>query len=197
MITLYLFYIFPICVMGSLSPISTAMISLWLIFPSNHRYQVYGLVTNNMMQSVVAKRSFLVGMSAPLGSCATTATTTGHFSPAVSHLMIQDLVLKHSIHILPSTMSLSDTGMGLSEIKHEMGYIIVKMISSILPHVDTIGHRVLHMDDQIINFFINTDNLSPEVKKQIILNIIRISQQGDNFGSQMLQLYYDIVNKMM
>jgi hypothetical protein len=78
-----------------------------------------------------------------------------------------------------------------------MGYIIVKMISSILPHVDTIGHRVLHMDDQIINFFINTDNLSPEVKKQIILNIIRISQQGDNFGSQMLQLYYDIVNKMM
>lgn len=185
MITLYLFYIFPICVMGSLSPMTTIAISLWLICPTNRRYQVYGLVTNDMMHSVVAKRSFLVGMSAPLGS------------PVASHLMIPDIIPAHPIHILSSTMCLSNTGMGLSEIKHEMGYIIVKMISSILPHVDTIGHRVLHMDDQIINFFINTDNLSPEVKKQIILNIIRISQQGDNFGSQMLQLYYDIVNKMM
>jgi hypothetical protein len=85
----------------------------------------------------------------------------------------------------------------LTNIGHEIGYMMVKLISSILPHVDSIGHKVLHMDDVIINYFINLDILSPELKKDIILNIIRISQHGDNFGGQMLQLYYDIVNKLM
>lgn len=85
----------------------------------------------------------------------------------------------------------------MNNINHEIGNTLVKIISSILPHVDTIGHKVLHMDDQIINYFINLDNISPEVKKNIILSIIRISQDGDHFGAQMLQLYYDIVNKLM
>lgn len=80
---------------------------------------------------------------------------------------------------------------------HQTGYAVVKIVSSILPHVDTIGHRVLHMDDVVINYFINLDNLSPELKKHIILSIIQISQNGDHFGAQMLQLYYDIVNAFM
>ena len=53
------------------------------------------------------------------------------------------------------------------------------------------------MDDEIINYFINLDILSPELKKNIILTIIGISQSGDDFGAHMLQLYYDIVNKLM
>lgn len=84
-----------------------------------------------------------------------------------------------------------------NDIGHEIGYMMVKWISAILPHVDSIGHKVLHMDDEIINYFINLDNLSPELKKRIILEIIHISQQGDHFGAQMLQLYYDIVNRLM
>jgi len=84
-----------------------------------------------------------------------------------------------------------------NDIGHEIGYMMVKWISAILPHVDSIGHKVLHMDDEIINYFINLDNLSPELKKRIILEIIHISQQGDHFGAQMLQLYYDIVNSLM
>jgi len=84
-----------------------------------------------------------------------------------------------------------------NDIGHEIGYMMVKWISSILPHVDTIGHKVLHMDDEIINYFLNLDSLSPELKKQIILGIIHISQQGDHIGAQMLQLYYDIVSKLM
>lgn len=84
-----------------------------------------------------------------------------------------------------------------NDIGHEIGYMMVKAISAILPHVDTIGHKVLHMDDEIINYFLNLDSLSPELKKQIILGIIHISQQGDHIGAQMLQLYYDIVSKLM
>ena len=84
-----------------------------------------------------------------------------------------------------------------NDIGHEIGYMMVKWISAILPHVDTIGHKVLHMDDEIINYFLNLDSLSPELKKQIILGIIHISQQGDHIGAQMLQLYYDIVSKLM
>lgn len=85
----------------------------------------------------------------------------------------------------------------IDSVNHQIGYTMVKAISAILPHVDTIGHKVLHMDDEIINFFINMENISPELKKTIILSIIHISQQGDHFGAQMLQLYYDIVNNLM
>lgn len=84
-----------------------------------------------------------------------------------------------------------------NDIGHEIGYMMVKGISAILPHVDSIGHKVLHMDDEIINYFINLEGLSPEMKKQVILGIIHVSQQGDHFGAQMLQLYYDIVNQLM
>jgi hypothetical protein len=85
----------------------------------------------------------------------------------------------------------------ISNLNQQIGYLMVKIISSILPYVDTIGHKVLHMDDEIINYFINLENISPELKKNIILGIIHISQDGDHFGAQMLQLYYDIVNKLM
>lgn len=92
---------------------------------------------------------------------------------------------------------LSQLGHLQHEIHHEINYTIVKIISSLLPYVDTIGHKVLHMDDQIINYFINLDTISPELKKKIILSIIQISQDGDHFGAQVLQMYYDIVENLM
>lgn len=85
----------------------------------------------------------------------------------------------------------------INYIGHEMGYSVVKVISALLPHVDSIAHKVLHMDDVLINQILNLSLISPELKKNIILFIVHISQEGDNIGGYMLQLYYDIINKLM
>ena len=79
----------------------------------------------------------------------------------------------------------------------EIGYNIVKSISAILPHVDSIGHSILHADNELIVYVINMDNIPHELKAYIILLSIKFAQYGDNFGSQMLQLYYNIVEKSL
>ena len=40
-------------------------------------------------------------------------------------------------------------------------------------------------------------NIPDEIKKEIILLSIRFAQHGDNFGSTLLQMYYDIVDKSL
>ena len=98
----------------------------------------------------------------------------------------------NKIHLITDDVSLY-----LYKTKCEIGYNTIKLISSILPHIDSIGHRILHLDNVLINDILNLTTISPELKKDIVLNIIKLSQQGDNFGTHMLQLYYDMVDKLM
>ena len=79
----------------------------------------------------------------------------------------------------------------------EIGYNVVKSISSILPHVDSIGHKILHADNELIVYIINMDKIPHELKAYIILLSIKFAQYGDHFGSHMLQLYYNIVEKCL
>lgn len=127
------------------------------------------------------------------------ASTKHQFSDAIKSASYQLFLESERMEGVEHKLELmnNDLHHKANDIGHEIGYMMVKLISSILPHVDTIGHKVLHMDDEIINYFLNLDSLSPELKKQIILGIIHISQQGDHMGAQMLQLYYDIVSKLM
>lgn len=78
-----------------------------------------------------------------------------------------------------------------------VGYFIIKSISSFLPYADTIGHKVLHADNEFINFVMNLDDskIPHELKGKIILSSIKMAQKGDEFGSHMLQWYYDIVKR--
>jgi len=94
-------------------------------------------------------------------------------------------------------MNIKKIEINCNDIKHEINYNIIKIISSILPHVDTIGHKILHLDDLLINDIMNSTVITSELKKNIILNIIKLSQHGDNFGTHMLQTYYDIIDKLM
>ena len=80
----------------------------------------------------------------------------------------------------------------------EIGKALVLKISSLLPHFDGIGHKVLHANNEFISSMLNTPhNIPDEVRKEIILLSIRFAQYGDNFGSFLLQLYYDIVDKSL
>ena len=79
----------------------------------------------------------------------------------------------------------------------ESGQIIVEHISSLLPKVDSIGHNVLHANNEFINYILEHNLFDDVTKKNIILLSIRIAQMGDNFGSDLLQLYYNIVDKCL
>ena len=79
----------------------------------------------------------------------------------------------------------------------QCGCMIVRFISSFLPHADGIGHKVLHANNEFVNYIMNLDEkkVSHKTKGRIIMLSISIAQWGDNVGSKILQMYYDIVNK--
>ena len=79
-------------------------------------------------------------------------------------------------------------------IREHVGNSVVKTISSILPHVDNIGHSVLHANNLFINDILNNPVLDQETKKNIILFSIKLAQYGDDMGSHLLQVYYNIVD---
>ena len=78
-----------------------------------------------------------------------------------------------------------------------LGKIIVEKISEFLPKVDTIGHKILHANNEFIDYILNDTNLSEMMKKNIVLASIKLAIMGDNMGSALLQLYYDIVDKCL
>ena len=75
-----------------------------------------------------------------------------------------------------------------------IGKQTVIYISEMLPHVDNIGHQVLHANNIFIKDILSNPVLTDELKRNIILFSIKLAQQGDDMGSQLLQLYYNIVD---
>ena len=71
---------------------------------------------------------------------------------------------------------------------------MVKQLSAGLPHVDSIGHNILHANNLFINDILNNQYLNHELQKMIILTSIKLAQYGDNMGSSLLELYYKIVD---
>ena len=80
------------------------------------------------------------------------------------------------------------------ELKRTLGKKVVLQISSLLPKVDTIGHDILHANNQFIANVLANDSMSHEFKKDIILFSIKMAQYGDDLGSFFLQQYYNIVD---
>ena len=81
-----------------------------------------------------------------------------------------------------------------SELSHKTGNEIVKLISAGLPHVDSIGHNILHANDIYINNILNNPNIPHELQKMLILTSIKLAQYGDDMGSNLLTLYYNLVD---
>tara|TARA_B100000941_G_scaffold136413_1_gene96726 strand:+ start:496 stop:870 length:375 start_codon:yes stop_codon:yes gene_type:complete len=79
----------------------------------------------------------------------------------------------------------------------EIGVKVVKGISSMLPKVDNIGHNILHANNEFINDILNNNMIDHDTQKFIILSSIKLAQYGDDMGSSLLQLYYDIVEKSL
>tara|TARA_A100001015_G_scaffold321633_1_gene453591 strand:+ start:5308 stop:5826 length:519 start_codon:yes stop_codon:yes gene_type:complete len=82
-------------------------------------------------------------------------------------------------------------------LNQNMGKETVKLISSALPNVDSIGHQILHANNIYINDILNNPKIPHELQKELILVSIKLAQYGDDMGSNLLQLYYDIVEKCL
>jgi len=73
----------------------------------------------------------------------------------------------------------------------------VKLISSALPNVDSIGHQILHANNVYINNILNNPNIPHDIQKMLILASIKLAQYGDDMGSELLKLYYNIVDSCL
>jgi hypothetical protein len=93
--------------------------------------------------------------------------------------------------LIEHTKEQGDTTLNIRE---HVGNSVVKTISSILPHVDNIGHSILHANNIFINDILNNPVLDHETQKNIILFSIKMAQYGDDMGSNLLQTYYNIVD---
>ena len=83
------------------------------------------------------------------------------------------------------------------EFKQTTSKIIVKSLSDTLPQFDSISHIVLNTNSKLITYVLHNDFLPEQIKKDIILLTIKFTQEGDNIGGQILELYYNIVNHIL
>lgn len=79
----------------------------------------------------------------------------------------------------------------------EQSEFLVKKITGVLPQVDSVAGYVLHTNDVLINKILNNPMLALETKKNWVLFFIKITQNGDNMGHQLLQYYHDLVNCLL
>lgn len=75
--------------------------------------------------------------------------------------------------------------------------LIVQSLSNTLPHFDSISHIVLNTNSRLISHVLNDELIPPQIKKDIILLTIKMTQEGDNMGGHILELYYNIVNHIL
>jgi hypothetical protein len=84
-----------------------------------------------------------------------------------------------------------------SEFAETNSKIIVQSLSNTLPQFDSISHIVLNTNSKLISYVLNDEFIPPQIKKDIILLTIKMTQEGDNMGGQILELYYNIVNHIL
>ena len=74
---------------------------------------------------------------------------------------------------------------------------IIELSAHILPKIDTVGHNLLLKNDIIIKNVLELEKIPIDIRKQLVLNIIRFTEYGDNFGGLILSNYHDIVDKLL
>ena len=75
--------------------------------------------------------------------------------------------------------------------------LMIKTMSDTLPQFDSISHIVLNTNSRLISYVLEDELMPPQIKKNIILLTIKMTQEGDNMGGQILELYYNIVDKIL
>ncbi len=74
---------------------------------------------------------------------------------------------------------------------------VIRTITDFLPAADAIGSFILNSNEYLINNIFDTNILNEQSKKNLILKLISIAINGDNYGGQFLHFYYDLVDTFL
>ena len=104
----------------------------------------------------------------------------------------------YTTYILSNSIDENTCPLILSYVKQSSsGTDLVKFSTSFLPKVDSIGHTVLHLNEVVVSYLIDNSILDEATKKNLILYVIHLAQNGDAYGSKILETYYDLVNCLL
>lgn len=84
----------------------------------------------------------------------------------------------------------------LLHIKPECAVSLVKASTAILPKFDSISHIVLNTNDMLINQLLDS-NFDPALKKKLILQVIKMTKEGDDMGGHILEHYYKFIDYLL
>lgn len=83
------------------------------------------------------------------------------------------------------------------EFIHNVAVSSVKFTSGLLPAADSIGHNVLHANEQLISKLLDIDAIPKDIKRELILNVIRAARKGDETGGMILENYERLVDFLL
>ena len=71
---------------------------------------------------------------------------------------------------------------------------IINSGSFLLPKIDVFGHKILEQNRILIEKITHMDNISIELKKELLLSVIKFTEYGDSFGNFVLKNYEHLIN---
>ena len=66
-----------------------------------------------------------------------------------------------------------------------------------LPMLDTFGHKNLEFNKHVIPTILNSKSLPVPIKVELVTDLIKFSQFGDNFGSWIIEHYLQIITYLV
>lgn len=85
----------------------------------------------------------------------------------------------------------------LNEIHNDVNKFLIKEVTGFLPAADIVSKKVLEWNDIYITRIIDSRIIPEDLKKTLILDLIKIVQWGDNTGSDFINWYFDFVNCLL
>lgn len=107
-------------------------------------------------------------------------------------------MLKKILFVILTFFSTSNSFLNIPpELIHNAAVSSVKITSGLLPAADSIGHNVLHANEQLISKLLDIDTIPQNIKKELILTVIRAARKGDETGGMILENYEKLVDFLL
>ena len=74
---------------------------------------------------------------------------------------------------------------------------IIEKSANILPNIDIFGHKILEENNSLISQIIHIDKLPIELKKDLIITIVKFTELGDSFGNIVLKNYEYLIDYLL
>ena len=73
----------------------------------------------------------------------------------------------------------------------------INYLTTKLPMLDTVGHKNLEFNKEVIPTILNNENIPTFIKSEAVTGLIKFSQFGDNFGGWVIENYLQIITYLV